>query len=123
MLPLLRPGDCLVVEHGCRGLRCGQILACKVSDTILVHRLVRQRDRLLYLAGDNRPEPDAPISPAAVLGRVVAVESEGTHASLDTATARALGRAIALLVPLRRRRGWRRLPRALGALNSRLLRG
>ncbi len=123
MRPLLLPTDHVLVQHGRTRLRRGQVLACWAGERVVVHRLVRKQGDRLYLAGDNRPEPDAAISASEVLGRVLAVESGGTLASLDTAMARALGWTIAVLLPLRRRRGWRRLPRMLAALNARVLRG
>ena len=122
MRPLMLSGDRALVAHGREGLRRGDVLAYQAVDPVVVHRLVGcQGDRLL-LAGDNRPQLDSPVLPGAVLGRVVALESGASLVALDTVLARALGMAIAVLVPLCRRRGLRRLPRALAAVAGWVLR-
>jgi hypothetical protein len=119
MAPLLRPGDVAFVAHGRARLWPGDLLAYRAGDRVVVHRLLRRRGASLRLAGDNRPEADAPVPPGAVLGRVVAFERGGVVRGLRSPLARALGWTVAAAFPLRRRRLLRRLPRALAALAAR----
>lgn len=105
MVPLLRPGEVVVVVHSREALRCGQIVAYRSGERVIVHRLVRRRrEGDLLLAGDSRVLADAPVLGGAVIGRVVAVEHEGRCVNLESRTAAVYGRALAASFPLRR---WR----------------
>jgi hypothetical protein len=89
MLPLLQPGDRLVVSHALSSLRRGDILVFLQGDQLIAHRLLciyRFEDAGLTLLtkGDCVAQPDPPLAAAQVLGVVVAVCRNGQHKRLGT---------------------------------------
>lgn len=92
MSPLLQPGDTALVVHGRQRLRLGEVLAYRLGERVVVHRLLRrQKTGRLLMGGDNHALPDEPIAPQAVLGRVVAVKTPGRQFRLDVWLAQVLG--------------------------------
>ncbi|MDQ7028880.1 MAG: S24/S26 family peptidase [Ardenticatenia bacterium] len=100
MAPWLAPGDVLVVVHPHADALCpGDIVVRCDGNTWLAHRLVAyDADQdMWYTKGDNVPRLDPPLSPNALLGRVVAIERDGTTQGLDTWRFTVAGRLIAWL--------------------------
>jgi Peptidase S24-like len=82
MVPLIHPGDRLLVAFGERADHTGQVILCAVGEAFVAHRLVAHRlvaDRSdtpavrLIAKGDAEVYPDRAVSPAEVLGVVQAV--------------------------------------------------
>lgn len=114
MLPLLKPGDVVELDHSRSALRRGDVVAYRAGRTLVIHRVLRTpAGSDVRLAGDNRSLTDEAIPLEAVVGRVVGVERDGRRWRLDSARARRLGRVITVLQPLQR------VP-ALGGLVNRL---
>lgn len=103
MLPLLVPGDLVLIDHGHQRLRVGDILAFHAEDRVVIHRLLRRSGSTgLLTGGDNRRRLDEPTSADRVLGKVVAVMVQGRQVRLDTGFARALGWGMAASLWTRR---------------------
>ena len=76
MAPLLEEGDVLIVEHGARDLRIGDVIVFRAAGRLKAHRLLwRRKDgsgRVLYVAkGDASRVPDAPLTEGKIIGKVV----------------------------------------------------
>ncbi|MBI2218845.1 MAG: hypothetical protein HYU51_16285 [Candidatus Rokubacteria bacterium] len=63
---------------------------------MVVHRLVARSGARLVLKGDALASPDAPVDPASVIGRVVAIERAGRVVRVDGAVWTILDRVLAL---------------------------
>ena len=78
MLPLIRPGDRLLVRFGETAVRRGDVIVFRHDGLIVAHRVVgsRQRDgeRRLIAKGDNEPRATEDVRPADLLGVVRAVD-------------------------------------------------
>lgn len=78
MLPLIRPGDRLLVAFGEQGARRGDVILFRRGDLVVAHRVVgsRRRDgvRRLIAKGDNEPRATEDVAPADLLGIVRAVD-------------------------------------------------
>ena len=78
MLPVLRPGDALLVDSKLRsGPEPGQILTFLVGDTMVTHRMVGTMGTRFLLKGDNAWHLDAPVDPSQLVGGVIAVVRRG----------------------------------------------
>ncbi len=105
MSPLLQPGDVLEIGRGCQDLRVGDVLACRLGEQVIVHRLLGyDESQRLITAGDRRPCRDEPLPMEAVFGRVSAVRTATGRFSLESRRARALGWLLASCFPLAGRR-------------------
>ena len=103
MLPLLRPGDVVVVEHSRTALHRGDVVAYRAGRTLVIHRVLRTPvGGDVQVAGDNRSLTDEAIPPSAVIGRVVGVERNGASWRIDTPRSRRVGQLITVLHPLQR---------------------
>jgi Peptidase S24-like len=78
MLPLIRPGDRLLVRFGESAVRRGEVIVFRHDGMIVAHRVVgsRQRDNehVLIAKGDNEPRATEDVRPADLLGIVRAVD-------------------------------------------------
>jgi hypothetical protein len=123
MAPLLQPGDTALVVHGRQHLRIGEVLAYRLGEQVVVHRLLRRLETgWLLMGGDNHVLPDRPIAPPSVLGRVVAVKTPGRQVRLDVWPARILGWGQAACLGGRKYRGVWRATRWFTRLVVRMLR-
>jgi hypothetical protein len=101
MTPTLREGETLEVEFAPGPLRRGDVLVFRQADYLVVHRLLG-RARMgdgrpcLRTRGDGRVALDPPLETKRVVGRVVAVERDGTWRSLRGRGARAYALALAI---------------------------
>lgn len=76
MAPFIRTGD-VVTLRPCERARLGDVVARLAGpDRLLVHRVVTGGEPPLT-RGDSAHEPDPPLSPGELLGRVWAVERAG----------------------------------------------
>jgi len=101
MLPTLQPGEKVAVRRAGDLLERGDLLLFRGGDDRVVHRYLGrattpQGEPCLRTRGDNNPTLDAPLDPARVLGRVVAVERDGEWWDLDSPAARLYGLGAAL---------------------------
>jgi hypothetical protein len=77
MLPLIRPGDRLLVRFGETDVRRGNVVVFRHDGMIVAHRIVGSRvrdgERVLIAKGDNEPRATEDVTPADLLGVVRAV--------------------------------------------------
>jgi hypothetical protein len=108
MLPLLRPGDSVLVAHGAP-LVPGDVLVYRREGQLVAHRLIRPaagEGRACLAQGDNLLEPDAPVEADEIVGRVIAIQREGRTLRLDTTAWRLAGCLAALVMRAGARPGW-----------------
>ena len=78
MLPLIQPGDRLLVGFGEQGVRRGNVIIFRHGGMVVAHRVVgsRRRDgvRRLIAKGDHEPFATEDVGPAELLGVVRAVD-------------------------------------------------
>jgi phage repressor protein C with HTH and peptisase S24 domain len=74
MYPAVRDGDAVVIERAA-DVRRGDIVLARLSRGLTVHRLVRIRDGMYIMRGDNLDADDEPIS--TLMGRVKTIERNG----------------------------------------------
>jgi hypothetical protein len=106
MLPLLHPGDRVLVAHGAR-LASGDLLVYQRAGGWIAHRLIGWVEpagivaaesavipecRACRVQGDNLLEPDPLVQPEEVAGRVIAIQRDGRILRLDTTAWRLAGR-------------------------------
>lgn len=74
MLPLIRPGDWMLVDFGALPAGAGAIVLFPLGDLIVAHRVVASQEQggalLLRTKGDAEPYFDPALTPADVLGVV-----------------------------------------------------
>ena len=74
MVPFLRDGWTVTVEHTRENIRRGDVIAYHVGERVVVHRVVRLlADGRLLTKGDWRLRFDRPVALEQIIGRVVAV--------------------------------------------------
>jgi hypothetical protein len=129
MRPFISDGDVAHIRK-CdpSGLRIGDIAACRLGNTLVMHRLVWKRGNKILLKGDAMAGIDSGLTTDDVVGRVVAVETKQGLLFLETKNARAVNLLVMLyMIPvsvamharnralgwLHRRRGTRRKPSPL----------
>lgn len=99
MLPLLQPGDQVLVSHGHADVRPGDIIVVWHSGRLLIHRLVRisgnGKHRTFVTKGDNTLRFDSPVSAEEIIGKAIAIKRQGRQIFLRTKTGRILGWLIA----------------------------
>lgn len=80
MLPLLRPGDTVCIAPCCpEHVRPGEIIIFQRGNTLITHRVLACSAHSLQTRGDSCRFSDAPIQAADILGRVVAIERDGSR--------------------------------------------
>lgn len=98
MSPVIRHGDTLVIEHGVRDVRTGDIVVFRAPSAILAHRVVGRTGRHTYLVkGDARPDFDDPVRVDRILGKVVEIRDARGSVRLASAYWRTAGAALAVL--------------------------
>jgi Peptidase S24-like len=133
MLPLIRPGDRLLVGFGARDVEPGDVILFRHDGLVVAHRVVgiRERDgvRRLIAKGDNEPFATEDVAPADLLGIVRALDRGAAGLSrraLGGTTGRTTARLSRLGGSLTRARARRTsidaIPFAVGALVARAAR-
>ena len=123
MAPLILPGDRVEILHGAHDLAVGDVVGFRLSGRLVLHRVVATpQDGTVVTAGDNRTLVDSPVPVESVIGRVVALHTERSRASLETRRARWYGLLVARSWRLRRMRGVCRVGRWLRRSAARVLR-
>jgi signal peptidase len=99
MKPLLREGDAVLVAHGRKDVRRGDVVVFRQEGGLVAHRVLRigrgDTGCALVTKGDSLRRFDAPISAKQVVGRVVSIERNGRQMRLDTPGWRAVGWLVA----------------------------
>jgi signal peptidase I len=84
MLPAVWPGDVVTVQHCNPGeLQPGQIVAYRLDDRLIVHRITRNAGDQLITRGDAQPSDDLPVNADQILGRVASIHRNGRHVKLE----------------------------------------
>ena len=102
MQPLVRDGDCLLVQPVEAGrVRVGDVVLCSSqADHVVVHRVLRRQPGLegyvFLVQGDQVAQPDGWIPQAQVYGRVTALERAGITINMHQPLAKVLGWLTAL---------------------------
>ncbi len=100
MLPFIQDGDRVLVAHGHTGVRRGDVVVFRREGQMVAHRVIRTHGSdaspTFVTKGDNAPQFDPPLSADEIVGRVLAIERDARHTSLDTAAWRVLGWLIAV---------------------------
>ncbi len=99
MLPLLQPGDQVLVAHGYTGVQPGDIIVIWQAGRLLIHRIIRisgnGKHRTFFTKGDNALLFDSPVRAEEIIGQAIAIKRQGQQISLRTNTWRVLGWLIA----------------------------
>lgn len=110
MLPMLRSeGDSVTLEKPPARIKKGTV-ALFISregeeERFVLHRLVKRKGDMLVFCGDNRLEPDAPVSKNDVIGVVAQYVSRGRARSLKEPWYRLYTAWMVTTVPFRRASG------------------
>jgi len=77
MFPSMQPGDLLEIRRPTGPIQTGNVVVFERHGKLVVHRVVSQTGDLFITCGDRVRYPDAPVSAAAILGCVIAIERRG----------------------------------------------
>ncbi len=120
MLPLLRPGDHVTVEHGCLKIKRGEIIVFRQENKLVVHRVIRFDDtpneRVFVTKGDNVFYFDSPVAESQLVGRVSIVQRGEQRLFIDTTPWQIVGGLIAISTL-----AWTKLYRASRTLKQAVL--
>jgi signal peptidase I len=102
MLPVIWPGDTLVIEHvNSDAVSEGDIVLFGRDRRLFAHRVVKKPgtagDSRILTRGDASPRPDPPVSDGDLLGRVAFILRNGKRIE-PRRTPRATERAVAALL-------------------------
>ena len=99
MLPLIQPGDQVLVAHGSDNLRRGDIIVFLQGEKMIAHRLLRihnDKTGVTFITkGDNTSYLDSPLATQQVVGRVLKIKRGDRWVAVDTWTWRRGGWLIA----------------------------
>lgn len=102
MLPMLRQGDQLLVAHGSREMRLGDIVVFRRSDGLIAHRVLRVLSQpgklILRTKGDHVLALDPILDEDLLMGRVLRIRRGERMLGLDTRLWRWLGRWVAMIM-------------------------
>ncbi len=104
MLPLLRAGvDSVLLASPPARIAIGDMLLFREENgAFLLHRVIRQKEGLLTLCGDNRVACEEGIPTAAVVARVTAIYRGEKRLAVDSLRLRLYARTCMATRPLRR---------------------
>ena len=102
MYPLMRQGDSIRLEKCTVGtLAIGDIITFKKDCRYFTHRMLWRTKKangiMLVTKGDNEINPDPPVSPDHILGRVVAIRRAHRTLHLEAPTWRFMNRVLGSL--------------------------
>jgi signal peptidase I len=96
MLPLLRPGDEIIVAPlRPEGPQVGEVLMVVNRRGLLTHRVVARKATTVYTRGDNATGDDPPNALSDVVGRVVGRVRGGQRLGLATPVWARVGKLVA----------------------------
>ncbi len=88
MSPMIREGDTLVIRHGSRDIRMGDVVVFGAPGKFRVHRVVgiERRDgvELFLLKADRKSRLHRPVSRGEILGKVIEVRGAEGRFRLDS---------------------------------------
>lgn len=95
MRPLLRAGDCVVVQPiDPYALRPGEVIVAQRGGEWITHRLVAVDERGWHMHGDNTRYADEAAGAAEIVGRVIVIERGAQTIDLQQPHWQAIGRRI-----------------------------
>lgn len=102
MVPLLREGDLILVEHNVSGIEPGDIILFRNHTGLVAHRLLvtlQDGERTTWVTkGDNLLQPDIHLGQGDLVGQVVAIRRNGKDYSLKTPHMHRLSRITVALM-------------------------
>lgn len=85
MLPMLKPGDKVLVDRAqADSLRIGDLVVTRKRGEFITHRLVGRGAETWITKGDGLRHLDPPVAKDAILGKVVSIERKGVKIDLQT---------------------------------------
>ena len=100
MLPLIQPGNQVLIEHGYAKVRRGDVIVFLQEEKMVAHRLLRICNSgsvtTFITKGDNASYLDSPVSASKVVGRVLKIKHGNRWLSIDTRAWRIGGWLIAV---------------------------
>ena len=96
MSPLLHIGDVVIVKRTISS-EChpGDMIVFEKDDTLTTHRLLTKKESHWLTKGDNALNPDPPLSPDHVLGKVIGIQLQNHIYHMDSASWSTTNRALA----------------------------
>ena len=100
MSPLLRDGDCLTIEHGCRGMRVGDVAVFGTPTRLRAHfvvgRIVEGNKELFLLKGNQCASFDEPVPKDQIFGKVIEAKGSNGYIRFEARYWRAVSRFLAI---------------------------
>jgi len=100
MSPLLRDGDYLTIEHGCREVRVGDVAVFGTPTRLRAHfvvgRIVQDERELFLLKGNQCALFDAPVPKEQIFGKVIEARGSNGYIRFDARYWRAVTRFLAI---------------------------
>ena len=100
MSPVLREGDCLTIEHGCRRMRVGDVAVfgtpARLRAHFVVGRIVEGEKELFLLKGNQCASFDEPVAKEQIFGRVIEARGSNGCIRFDARYWRAVTRVLAI---------------------------
>lgn len=117
MLPLLRPGDYVLITHGWQGVKRGDIVLFHHQETLAVHRVIHIKPGPIFITkGDNVTHDDPPLKASEILGRVVQIKRGDRLFSVDNRAWRLIGWLMVMMTL-----AWRLIYGSCRSVKQRLL--
>ncbi|MBM4056415.1 MAG: signal peptidase I [Planctomycetes bacterium] len=95
MYPLIREGDNVLVKCGYSQIRCGDIIAFRHDNKLIVHRVLRvsgnEKGFSVITKGDNVPHLDPEVNHREIIGKVSAIKRGEKLLHLDSYIGKATG--------------------------------
>lgn len=90
MYPLIKSGDKVYYQKHTGGACLGDIIIFYEDNRLVIHRIIRIKNKMIQTKGDNSLFIDKRISRSRVLGRAIKIESSDGEINLDSAASRLL---------------------------------
>lgn len=88
MSPIIREGDCIVIEHGSKNISAGDVVVAGIAGRYSVQRVIRMEVRdgidTFLLKGDQSSFLHESVSRSDIVGKVVEVSGSNGHLYLDS---------------------------------------
>lgn len=100
MLPLIQTGDQVLVAHGRKNARRGDVIVFLQDEKMVAHRVLyvnpNSAEAAFIAKGDNNASLDPPVSAGRYVGRVLRIKRGERWLSIDTPAWRVTGWLIAV---------------------------